>query len=335
MGHVREMKGNSFSQTDLLLAERQFYPNTGVSTESVRPADTWFATFHNTRKLKAYVDAGEELGSLLPFPIEYFSAVCEQNKEHMHVVMTTRFPGDATWMNRVITRQLYRYGLDDVRFSLSPLQKPPRASLLYIYRQSVGPITHWTARNVIPTLENKQNALGVYSVDAVSRPGVEDTMAAITDGCTPALLSYYNPEAVRIHKDELFANRACYTNLSHYVPVLVIPTTQDQTLLSAFMSRLPGDDPGHFIHVRTGNEDDHDNYNLQPFAVSYFHGLDSEHSLAEMMEFVNDEQYETTISKIVCVDEDVIASTDWPEGVNVAQTPDEINQVINYLFDRL
>jgi ribosomal protein L44E len=335
MENVRSAGGRPFSQRDLLLAERRLFPHEATVVEHSNPADTWFLTFHTTGDLGETMLRTDNIRTLLPFPLEYFCATCSQNTQHVHAVMTTRFPGDVEWMRRVIEQRLHQYGLAGVRFTISPLQKPTKASLLYIYRQSVGKVIHWNARDIVPTLENKRNSLGPYSLGALARPRYDKVEEAISDGCSPALISVYDPHSLLVHKAAVFDNRACYNNMCYEVPMVVAPISQRETLLRAMERRLPEGGARFFVHTHASDGSNADRYLLQPFTEDYIHSEDPQQVLEEAERFATSDEYEATASKILFVDEGMIDAVEWPEGVAIAEDADSVFQTINYLFDSL
>jgi hypothetical protein len=335
MANVREAGGRVFSQKELLLAERRLFPHENIAVDSAGPSETWFITFHRLGDYNEFLEKTSNIRGLLPFPLEYFCAGCEQNTEHVHAIMTARFPGNMEWMRRVIEQRLHLYGFPGAKFSISPLQKPTRASLLYIYRQSVGRIIHWTARDIIPTLEKKRNFLGTYSLAPGVLPRSENTISAVEDGCTPALVTIYDPVAFDGYKGEMRRNRECYSNFSYEVPMIVAPVSQRMTLMQSMMRRLPGNTPGLFIHSHTEDRSNAERYQLQPFAANYIQSDDPRRVLEEARRFAECEEYAGTASKILFVDDEMISGVEWPDGISVVENPESIYQTVNYLFDSL
>jgi hypothetical protein len=335
MQNVRDAGGRPFSQKDLLLAERRMFPHEQTVAVDSNPADTWFLTFHGDDRLQEVMQRTNNMRGLLPFPLEYFCAGCVQATSHAHIVMTSRFAGDVTWMRRIIQQRLHMYGVPGMRFNVSPLQRPTRASLLYIYRQSVGRIMHWTARDIVPTLEEKRNALGPYSLGVLARPPYDKIAEAIDDGCSPALLSAYDPNSLAEHKAEVFGNRACYSNSCYEVPMIVAPVSQRLTLMQAMTYRLPDGVPDDFIHRHTNDGSNAGRYRLQPFAENYIHSDDPQQIMEEARRFASADEYDATTSKILFVDDSMIGGVEWPEGVAIAGDQESVRQTVNYLFDSL
>jgi hypothetical protein len=335
MTNVRNAGGRVFLQEDLLLAERRLFSREGCAVTESGPAETWFVTINGAGDYAGIMARTDGLRHVLPYPVEYFCANCTQKANHIHAVMTGRFPATASWMHGALRSNLDLFGYPNATVSVSPLQKPTKASLLYIYRQSRGIITHWTMSDVIPSLEYKKNALGAAALGQHARPKYKVMQNAIDDGCTPALLSLYDPNVLTYGRAAVAANSALYTSRSRTVPIMVIAASQKEAFVDAMLRRLPIDDAELFMHEHTADDTNVRNYRLQPFVSTDIRSVDPQEILDEMGTFADTDEYGATISRMCFVGDDAIDTVDWAESVNVARSSEEVRQVVNYLFDSL